>query len=58
MNNMFTQKALAYEEYKRMKAKIELLEILIESDEDMKLERTGPIKDSFDGLRRILREEM
>ena len=58
MNNIFAQKALAYEEYKRMKAKIELLEILVESDEDMKLGRTGPIKDSFDGLRRILREEM
>ena len=46
--------SLSYDEYKRMKARIELLEILAESDEDVKYERTAPIKDTFDDLRNIL----
>lgn len=49
--------SLSYEEYKRMKARIELLEILAESDEDVKYGRTDPIKDTFDDLRKMLREE-
>lgn len=40
------------EEYNRMNARIELLEILAESDEDVKLGRVAPIKDIFDKLRR------
>lgn len=50
--------SLAYEEYKRLKARIELLEILAESDEDVKYERTAPIKDTFDDLRKMLREDV
>lgn len=50
--------SLAYEEYKRMKARIELLEILAESDEDVKYGRTAPIKDTFDDLRKMLREDV
>ena len=50
--------SLAYEEYKRMKARIELLEILAESDEDVKYGRTAPIKDIFDDLRKMLREDV
>ena len=48
--------ALAYEEYKRMKARIELLEILAESDEDVKYGRVAPIKDTFDDLMNLLKE--
>ena len=48
--------SLGYEEYKRMKARIELLEILAEADEDVKFGRVAPIKDTFDDLRRILKE--
>lgn len=40
------------EEYNRMNARIELLEILVKSDEDVKLGRVAPIKDTFDELRR------
>ena len=50
--------SLAYEEYKRMKARIELLEILAESDEDVKYGRIAPIKDTFDDLRKMLREDV
>ena len=49
--------SIGYEEYKRMKARIELLEILAEADEDVKYERVAPIKDTFDDLRAILKEE-
>jgi len=48
---------LAYEEYKRMKARIELLEILAEADEDVKYGRVAPMKDTFDDLRSLLKEE-
>lgn len=50
--------SLSYEEYKRMKASIELLEILTESDEDVKNGRTAPIKYTFDDLRKMLRDEV
>jgi prevent-host-death family protein len=48
--------SLGYEEYKRMKARIELLEILAESDEDVRRGRVAPIKDTFDDLRSMLKE--
>ncbi len=35
-----------------------LLEILAESDEDVKNGRTAPIKDTFDDLRKMLRDEV
>ena len=50
--------SLGYEEYKRMKARIELLEILAEADEDVKHGRVAPVKDTFDDLRSMLKEEM
>ncbi len=46
--------SLGYEEYKRMKARIELLEILAEADEDVKYGRVAPVKDTFDDLRSLL----
>ena len=49
--------SLSYEEYKRMKARIELLEILAEADEDVKYGRVMPMKDTFDDLRTILKED-
>ena len=49
--------SIGYEEYKRMKARIELLEILAEADEDVKYGRVAPIKDTFDDLRAILKED-
>ena len=45
-----------YEEDKRMKARIELLEILAESDEDVKYDRVAPMKETFDDLRRMIKE--
>ncbi len=48
--------SLGYEEYKRMKARIELLEILAEADEDVRYGRVAPIKDTFDDLRNLLKE--
>ena len=50
--------SLAYEEYKRMKARIELLEILAESNEDVKYGMTARITDTFDDLRKMLREDV
>ncbi len=49
--------SLAYEEYKRLKARIELLEILAEAEDDAKSGRVAPISDTFDDLKGILREE-
>ena len=49
--------SLAYEEYKRMKARIELLEILAEADEDIKYGRIAPIQDTLADLKNLLVEE-
>lgn len=48
--------SLGYEEYKRMKARIELLEILAEAEEDVNAGRVAPIEDTFTSLRAILKE--
>ena len=50
--------SLAYEEYKRMKARIELLEILAEAENDVKNGAVAPMSETFDDLRNMLREEM
>lgn len=49
--------SLAYEEYKRMKARIELLEILSEAENDVKNGRVAPVNETFDDLRKMLKEE-
>ena len=49
--------SLSYEEYKRMKARIELLEILAEAEEDVKFGRIAPAQDTFDDIRKMLMEE-
>ena len=49
--------SLSYEEYQRMKARIELLEILAEADEDVANGRVEPIQNTFDDLRKMLKED-
>ena len=48
--------ALSYEEYKNMKARIELLEVLAEAEEDVKNDRVAPVSETFDDLRKMLQE--
>ena len=50
--------SLGYVEYKRMKARIELLEILAEADEDVRAGRVAPIEDTFSSLRAMLKENL
>ncbi len=47
--------SLAFEEYRRMKARIELLEILSEADDDVKHGRVAPVEDTFNDLRQLLK---
>ena len=49
--------SLSYEEYKNMKARIELLEILAEAEDDVKNDRVAPITETFDDLRGMLQGE-
>lgn len=49
--------SMGYEEYKRMKARLELLELLAEADNDVKEGRVAPIQETFEDLRNILQEE-
>ena len=44
------------EEYKNIKSRIELLEILTEAEDDFKNGRLAPIGDTFDELRALLQE--
>lgn len=46
--------SLAYEEYKNIKSRIELLEMLAEADEDVRNGRVAPISESFSDLRKLL----
>ena len=48
--------SLSYEEYTRMKARLELLKILEEADEDVNVGRVAPMGDTFASLRTILEE--
>ncbi len=49
--------SVSYEEYKNMKARIELLEILSEAGDDVKNGRIAPISETFNDLRAMLQEE-
>lgn len=49
--------SLAYEEYKRMKARIELLEVLSEAEDDVKNGRVASVSETFDDLKKILQED-
>lgn len=48
--------SLSYEEYKNMKARIELLEMLAEAEDDVRNGRVAPISETFDDLRSMLQE--
>lgn len=48
--------SLSYEDYKNMKSRIELLEILGEADDDVRNGRVAPISETFDDLRSTLKE--
>ena len=48
--------SLSYEEYKNMKARIELLEVLAEAEDDVKNGRVAQISDTFDDLRKMFQE--
>ena len=48
--------ALSYEEYKNMKARIELLEILAEAEDEVKRGLVAPVSETFDDLRKMLQE--
>ena len=48
--------SLSYEAYTNMKARLELLEILAEAEEDVKNNRVAPMSDTFDDLRTMLQE--
>lgn len=50
--------SLSYEDYKRMKARIELLEILAEAEDDAVNGRTAPIKETFEDIRALLKENL
>lgn len=46
-----------YEEYKRMKSRIEFLEILAEAEDDVNNKRIAQIAETFDDLRQMLQEK-
>lgn len=48
--------SLSYEEYKNMKARIELLEVLAEAEDDVRNGRVAPIDETFADLRAMLQE--
>ena len=49
--------SLSYEEYKRMKSRRELLEILSEAEDDVKNGMIEPIENTFQDLRQLLKEK-
>ena len=49
--------SLSYEEYKNMKARIEVLEFLAEAEDDVRSGRLAPLSETFDDLRSILQED-
>lgn len=49
--------SLNYDEYRRLIARLELLELLAEAEEDARVGRVAPISDTFDGLRSMLKGE-
>ena len=48
--------SLAYEEYKRMNSRIELLEVLAEAEDDVRNGRVAQIGETFDDLKKLSRE--
>lgn len=50
--------SLGYEEYNRMKARLNLLEILAEAEEDVRAGRVAPVEETFSNLRSMLKEQL
>ena len=50
--------SLSYEGYQNLKARIELLEILAEAEDDVRCGRIAPASETFDDLRAMLREDL
>ena len=50
--------SMSYDDYRNMKSRIELLEILAEADDDVRNERIAPIEDTFNSLKSILKGGM
>lgn len=48
--------SLGYEEYKRMLARLELLELLSEAENDVMNGRVAEVQDTFESLRSVLKE--
>ena len=48
--------SLNYEEYKRLVARLELLELLAEAEDDVINGRVDPMQSTFDELRAMLKE--
>lgn len=46
--------SISYEEYQNMRARIELLELLTQGEDDVKNGRVAPITETFDDLRKQL----
>ena len=49
--------SLSYEYYKKLKARLELLEILAEAENDVLNGRVAPIEETLSDLRKMLKEE-
>ncbi len=50
--------SISYDEYKRMKARIELLEILSEAEDDVKQGQVAPLDKTFKDLKKELKSMM
>ena len=48
--------SLSYEYYRKLKARLELLELLAEAENDAATERTAPMEETFNDLRSMLKE--
>ncbi len=49
--------SMSYEDYNRMKARLELMETLAEAEDDVRNGRVAPIESTFDELRAQLKGE-
>ena len=48
--------SLSYEYYRKLKARLELLELLAEAESDAATGRTAPMEETFNDLRSMLKE--
>jgi len=48
--------SVGYDEYNLMKARLELLELLADSEEDVRSGRVAPVQETFDEIRDLLQK--